>query len=223
MGSKIFSSILCRRLFRIIDTHGVKYQFGSTLGVGYQDGSFTIETMLHLRHNYHLPTWILFVDLVKAFDTYNHALMDKLLERYGCPPALCSSIARIYKDSKVRLIIGEIDTTIPFHVSVKQEDSMAPVLFLFIIIGFAETLEKEWLRNDLTPLQFRQYNNSPLSKGYITSHKRSTFSKGTLFDIFCILYVDDGAFRFPSREELGNWLRHRPPTIHQIRSRNKRR
>ena len=43
LGSKIFSSIMCTRLFRIIDAHGVKYQFGSTPGVGCQDGSFTIK------------------------------------------------------------------------------------------------------------------------------------------------------------------------------------
>ena len=34
------------------------------------------------------------------------------------------------------------------------------------------------------------------------SHKICTFSEGTLFDIFCILYVDDGAFGFPSRKEI---------------------
>ena len=74
---------------------------------------------------------------------------------------------------------------------------MAPVLFLFIIMGFAETLEKEWIRNDLTPLQFRQHDNSPLSTGCIASNKRTTFSEGTFFDIFCMLYVDGGAdFQF---------------------------
>ena len=78
--------------------------------------------------------------------------MDKLLAKYGCPPALCSAIARMYKDSRVILIIGKIDMTIPFNVDVKQGDSMAPVLFLFIIMGFAETLEGEWTRNGLTPL-----------------------------------------------------------------------
>ena len=41
LGSKIFSSILCTRLFVIIRKHGVKYQFGLTPGVGCQDGSFT--------------------------------------------------------------------------------------------------------------------------------------------------------------------------------------
>ena len=37
IGSKIFSSILCTRLFKIIRKHGVKYQFGSTPGLGCQD------------------------------------------------------------------------------------------------------------------------------------------------------------------------------------------
>ena len=49
IGLKIFSSILCTRLFKIIEKHGVRYQFGSTPGVGCQGGSFMIKTMLHLR------------------------------------------------------------------------------------------------------------------------------------------------------------------------------
>ena len=189
MRSKIFSSILCTRLFKIIDKHGVKYQFGSTPGVGCQDGSFTIKTMLNLRRNHNLQTWVIFAYIVKAFDTSNHSLMDKLLEKYGCPPALRSAITRMYKDSRVRLIIGKVDTTIPVYIGVKQGDSMVPVLFLFIIMGFAETLEGEWTRNGLTPLQFQRHDNSPLSNGSIT-----------LFDMFCMLYVDNGAFGFPSRK-----------------------
>ena len=96
------------------------------------------------------------------------------------------------------LIIGKIDITIPFYVDVKQGDSMAPVLFPFIIMGLAETHEGEWTRNGLTHLQFRRHDNSPLSNGIIISHKRRTFSEGTLFDMFCVLYADDRAFAFPS-------------------------
>ena len=143
LGSKIFSSIMCTHLFRIIDAHGVKYEFGSMQGVGCQDGSFTINTMLHLRHNHNLPTFVMFADLVKDFDTSNHVLMIRILWRYGCPPKLCSAIERMYSDNKVRLIIGKIDTSIPFEVGVKQGDSVAPVLFLFLMMAFAETIEEE--------------------------------------------------------------------------------
>ena len=75
IGSNIFSSILCKILFIIIKKHGVKYQFGSSPGVGCQDGTFTIKMLLNTRHNHDLPTYIAFVDLVKAFDTVDHALM----------------------------------------------------------------------------------------------------------------------------------------------------
>ena len=47
IGSNIFSSLLCKRLFSIIRKHGFKYQFGSSPGVGCQDGTFTIKTLLH--------------------------------------------------------------------------------------------------------------------------------------------------------------------------------
>ena len=50
------------------------------------------------------------------------------------------------KKSVVRLIIGKIDVAIPFKVGVKQGDSMEPVLFLFIIIAFTESLEQEWTK-----------------------------------------------------------------------------
>ena len=141
MGSKIFSSILCTRMFLILDRHGVKYQFGSTPGASCQDSNFTIKTLLHLRHNHNLPTWVLFADLVKYFDTSNHQLMDAILGKYGFPPKLRSAIVRMYKDSLVILIIGKMDTSIPFKVSVKQGDSMALVLFLLVIMDFSETLE----------------------------------------------------------------------------------
>ena len=42
----------------------------------------------------------------------------------------------MYKNSVVRLIIGKMDTPITFKVGVKQGDSMAPVLFLFLIMAF---------------------------------------------------------------------------------------
>ena len=119
IGSKVFSSILCARLFQVIKKHGVKYKFGSTPGVGCQDGTFTIKTLLHLHHNHNLPTWVAFSDLVKAFDTSNHQLMVMILAKYGCPPSLCDTIARMYKDSVVKFVIGEFETTIEFKVGVK--------------------------------------------------------------------------------------------------------
>ena len=40
IGAKVFSSMMCKKLFKIINSHGVKYQYGSSPGVGCQDGLF---------------------------------------------------------------------------------------------------------------------------------------------------------------------------------------
>ena len=74
IGNKIYSSIMFGQILKIFCKHGVKCQFGSTHGVRCQDGTFTIKKLLHLRHNHYLPTWVAFVDLVKAFDTSNRTL-----------------------------------------------------------------------------------------------------------------------------------------------------
>ena len=86
--AKIFSSILCGCAFKIIKAHGVKYQFGSTSGMGCQDGRFTFKTLLHLRHNHNLPSWVAFSDLVKALHTSNHKLLISILAIYGSPPRI---------------------------------------------------------------------------------------------------------------------------------------
>ena len=80
--------------------------------------------------------------------------MAMMLAKYGCPPNLCDTIAIIYKDSVVKLVIGEFETTIEFKVGAKQGDSVAPVLFLFVVMAFSETLEKEWTRNGLSKAKF---------------------------------------------------------------------
>ena len=56
IGNKIYSIIMCGRLFKIIRKHGVKFQFGSTPGVGCQYGTFDIKKLLHLRHHHSPPT-----------------------------------------------------------------------------------------------------------------------------------------------------------------------
>ena len=76
----------------------------------------------------------MFADLVKSFYTSNHKLMVEILNKYGCSHKLCSATRRIYTDNNVILIIGKIDISIPLEVGVKQGDSVAPLLFLFIMM-----------------------------------------------------------------------------------------
>ena len=88
IGAKVFSSIMCKRLFCIIKKHGCTTHFFSSPGVGCPDKRFVIKTALHTRHKHNLRTYVAFVDLVKVFDRVSHSMLLKILECYGAPPKL---------------------------------------------------------------------------------------------------------------------------------------
>ena len=98
------------------------------------------KTILHIRNNQNTPKYVAFADLVKDFDTSNHTILIAIMGKYGAPPRLCSEIKHMYEKSIVNLIIGNIETSIDFKVCVKQGYIMSPVLFLFLIMAFYETL-----------------------------------------------------------------------------------
>ncbi|KAL7540979.1 hypothetical protein ACHAWF_008669 [Thalassiosira exigua] len=79
--SKIFSIVMNDRAFTLLQKHGTKFQFGGTPHVGCRDGLFTLKTLLNMRKNHNLESYVAFVDLVKAYDTANHDLLTKILAK----------------------------------------------------------------------------------------------------------------------------------------------
>jgi hypothetical protein len=198
--------------------HGTKFQFGGTPELGCQDGLFLLKTMLNMRKNHNLPSYVGFVDLVKAYDTANHDLLLDILEKYGAPPRFVAAIEKCYQDLTVVLKIEKEVTELPQTVGVRQGDNMAPVLFLFLMSAFAETLEAEWRTEGIDVCTVRSITGAELAagKGKIRGHLPKEYLpiKLTAIEIFQCLYVDDGAFIFSSRTSMTKGLnlvyRHLP-------------
>ncbi len=51
-----------------------------------------------MRKNHSLPSYVAFVDLVKAYDTANNELLLTLLEKYGALLCFVSAVERMYQD-----------------------------------------------------------------------------------------------------------------------------
>jgi len=93
---------------------------------------------------------------------------------------------------------------IPQAVGVRQGDNMAPVLFLFLMTVFAETLELEWKHEEIEVVTAMIAANDDIRKGQLCSITPKMFRSKILsaYEIFQCLYVDDGAFPFDTRESL---------------------
>jgi hypothetical protein len=62
--SKIFSSVMNGRAFKLLNTYGTRFQFGGTPELGCRDGLFFLKTLLTMQKNHNLPSYVAFVDLV---------------------------------------------------------------------------------------------------------------------------------------------------------------
>jgi len=92
----------------------------------------------------------------------------------------------IYRNNTCVLKIENEIEEIPQSVGVCQGDNMAPVLFLFLMTAFAQTLELEWTKLDITILSVMITGDKHLADGKICSHTpKMSKSKKSLHMKYC--------------------------------------
>ena len=171
---------------------GLECQCGFSPLKGCCDALFCLKSALQKQREHQLDSWVLFVDLVKAFDTVNRQALMLILKKFGIPDWLVSLISRLHTDVKVKLKVGEADVTFDATIGVKQGDNMAPVLFLFYIQAAIEKMDRDW------PVDRPEF----LFKMDSTVTGRPYTAKGARFNFWTSLYADDGGFLFNSRSDL---------------------
>ena len=95
----------------------------------------------------------------------NHELLLMLLEKYSAPLLFVSAVERLYRDLVVVLKIEKEQQEFCQSVGVRQGDNMAPVLFLFLMSAFAETLESEWKSAGIEVCTVRSVVGTQLANG----------------------------------------------------------
>ena len=117
--------------------------------------------------------WIIFLDLVKAFDRVPRDLLWIILERFGFPPKIITILKSLYKSVNVKFTVGTITHILSSIIGVKQGDIMGPILFTIFIAAIMITWKKMYDR----PLCI-----SRTKRDFILTGRRST-TKGTDFSL----------------------------------------
>jgi hypothetical protein len=115
LTSKVISSIVSTRLLAVISGNNVEEQFTT---IGHQQAMHSLRAALSIRRAHNIDTYVLFVDLVKAYDMVNHSLLFRILKKYGIPEELVEVVERMYKDCKVHVQVGKEKRTIDYLAGV---------------------------------------------------------------------------------------------------------
>lgn len=118
LASKIVSSIMSNRMVEVMEVEGLEAQAGFRRLYGTIDGSFstTLGLQKHQEHAYGLDTWVVFIDLIKAFDTVIREATFDVLRRFGMPDHFINLLIRLHSNATMNFLVGDIDTAVPSDI-----------------------------------------------------------------------------------------------------------
>ena len=89
---------------------------------------------LQKRKEHGLSSWVVFIDLVKAFDTVPREALFTVLRKYGLPDAFVNVVKSLYENFTVKLSVGEAgDVHVPSTIGVLQGSNLSPTLFIIFM------------------------------------------------------------------------------------------
>ena len=132
--SKIFTSVILKRIQDNLDQQLRKEQAGFRKGKSCKDQIFVLRNIVEQSLEWQTPIYINFIDFEKAFDSVHRNSLWSLLRIYGIPSKIVD-IIRILHDGFQCSVVHESTTTDWFGVTsgLRQGCLLSPLLFLVAI------------------------------------------------------------------------------------------
>ena len=127
---KIMSSIIATRLDKYLSEKvGIQEQSGFSSGRGCADCTMSLKIVLQNLSAVGQETFVLFVDLVKAFDSVNRDMLWQILAKFGVPESLIGVIREMYTDVQIKCDVNGVVFTFALKSGVKQGDNLVVAIY----------------------------------------------------------------------------------------------
>ena len=128
--------MLHRLLHHLSDRVLLELQAGFQQRCSRVDNIFIAWQLLEKAREHQKEISFAFIDLRKAFDTVNHDLLWKVLEKFACPPKYLTMIRQFHDGmTAIALINGEASTPFDITVGVKQGCVHTPTFFNLYLVA----------------------------------------------------------------------------------------
>ena len=130
--SKIFNSLINRRLICIFESKFSISQFGFRKNSRTSDSLFIVKSLINKYvNNQKQKLFGCFVDLKKAFDSvWRLGLLYKIIKNQNVGPKVYNVIKNMYQQTEASVKVnGNISERVLIERGVKQGDSLSPTLF----------------------------------------------------------------------------------------------
>ena len=212
VAQKATSALLATRLQILLAACDFGSQAGFTVGRGCPDSSFSLKCILHQLRQMGQETWVVFIDLVKAFDSVDREAMCDILGRYGAPPKLVGVVRGMHRQTRMKMFSGEEEFEFESKIGVLQGAAASPVIFLFVIAAWFETMK--WptapilvRSNDGANQQpSKDIGNRRVINDFVTGQAHNS-RDGRVTSIRDFLYADDAALLWLSRKDVAEGMR----------------
>ena len=192
---KVFAQVILIRLQKLVERIYPEPQCGFRAERSTIDMIFSLRQLQEKCREQHMPLYIDFIDLTKAFDIVSRDGLFKVLTKIGCPPKLQCMIESFHTDTKGTVQFnGSFSEPFEIRSGVKQGCVLAPMLFG----TFIGLLLKHVLNTTTEGIYFRTRSDDRL---FNVDHLRAKTKVGKDL-IRDMLFADDAALATHAQEEL---------------------
>lgn len=140
--SKILLIIIKNRIQNKIEKELDEDQFGFRQGIGTREAILALRVLTERRLNVNRNTFITFIDLEKAFDNVNWALLMNSMKKTRIDRRDRRIIMSLYKEQQTLIEVGEHSTTAKIKRGVRQGCSLSPYLFNLFVVEIMDTYKR---------------------------------------------------------------------------------